>query len=722
MRKTALLFILCSTVCLAVSSTAQTVHLLVPFTDFGIRSNIVRSVICTPVSRTTVSDSLIRFPEPRTIAINTYPAITNGSVTFSNQLSGYAYRFDFSTLMATYAITSNIGTNLTGLVNVADYTAVSTNLAAGIYAYSQAQSDARYPTFATATNIALAVAQSVVNTNAGGSGGVTNGGGILAGMLTNASFSAEGSNTVNTLALTQAKSIGVSNSTVANFTPYTPVIKATNSTLFPFLNSTNWVYSNALCAYVQNGSQDPTNYFFYDAVYFGTWVFASTLRITNDADVRVFLRDNSGSGALGFSDVFFTSDSETQDSMRLGAFFSGTNYTSMSVNDSGVSFFNGVEIGESPVLVVSNLTHRTPLIKIYQATALSGVFGAFEMYSLPFGAPYTNGLMQGYEGAKIVGRIFGSPRDDNRFFGFAPYYLGEIGQFGGGLDIIFSMPTNWGTANNPAATWLNFGGWRYIRSLNANFSGVEIGDTKLADHLRGAFLPAWATIVSSTNDRPFILMTNQQPSGNKQFLGTLPAGSLWTDNTNTFIGGKIYANTVPVVTESSLGYSRFYFATNDFTVTNIVITNHVGYCITAPITNNGMYEIEVNAIARGNQSTDRPYIITWITNNVAMGFVFTSRAFNGNGYAGWSSGFEQGAPTPGFILATNTSGLDTFLGNRPISENRPVSGTAQSSTANHIITLRLTNAPINLFMSCSASATGTNVLKAGSYIKVTRIE
>lgn len=224
-------------------------------------------------------------------------------------------------------------------------------------------------------------------------------------------------------------------------------------------------------------------------------------------------------------------------------------------------------------------------------------------------------------------------------------------------------------------------------------------------------------INANTDSLQYKLTTNQFQTllSQSNFLQTIPVAA-----TNQFL------TSIPAAATNQFSLAdfapRFFYATNDFAVTNVVITNHIGYSIVAPITNNGMYEIEVNAISRGNQSTDRPYIITWITNAVNMGYVFTSRSFNGNGYAGWSSGFEQGAPTPGFILATNTSGLDTFLGNRPISESRPVSGTAQSATANHVIFLRLTNAPLNLFMSCSASATGTNVLKAGSYVKVTRIE
>jgi hypothetical protein len=260
------------------------------------------------------------------------------------------------------------------------------------------------------------------------------------------------------------------------------------------------------------------------------------------------------------------------------------------------------------------------------------------------------------------------------------FISGSVDQFGkiGFFDRANSY-TNYITADDSVFNFLTIGGSARLESGNFSISGIYGGNGSGLTNL---------TIPSS--------VTNQ-------FLTSIPVAA-----TNQFS----LATFTP----------RFFYATNDFTVTNIVITNHIGYSIVAPITNNGMYEIEVNAIARGNQSTDRPYIITWITNAVNMGYVFTSRAFNGNGYAGWSSGFEQGAPTPGFILATNTSGLDTFLGNRPISENRPVSGTAQSSTANHIIVLRLTNAPINLFMSCSATATGTNTLKAGSYVKVTRIE
>jgi hypothetical protein len=611
MRKSVLLAILCSTVCLAVSSTAQTVHLLVPFTDFGIRSNIVRSVICTPVSRTTVSDSLIRFPEPRTIAINTYPAITNGSVTFSNQLSGYAYRFDFSTLTATYAITSNIGTNLTGLVNVADYTAVSTNLAAGIYAYSQAQSDAlfsRIGSSTTATNltgtatnqvnaIALAVAQSVVNTNAGGggSGGVTNGGGIIAGMLTNATFSASGTNAI----------VGIVES-VTNF----------NSTITFRGTAGSGTYGNVLVQGIT--TQDRSN------VVYGTYYNVQ------DGD--------TGSYGYGYSSHWTV----VSDGFINNESTSGT-------GGEGIQGY----IGDVRSLYVTNSDPRFGLI------AVAG-YGPNVKFGSKIEPPVRRDMT--YSTTANAGVFFYSMMGDGR------------------------------------------GGWSF-------------GDNPSGEHLLDWKSIPWVRIRgSSDTTRPQFQLEGM----GAPFTGTLTNGAFFNDGTTVQLTQR--GAIAPIVTESSLGYSRFYFVTNDLNVTNIVITNHVGYCVTAPITNNGMYEIEVNAIARGNQATDRPYIITWITNNVAMGYVFTSRAFNGNGYAGWSSGFEQGAPTPGFILATNTSGLDTFLGNRPISENRPVSGTAQSSTANHIIVMRLTNAPMNLFMSCSANTTGTNVLKAGSYIKVTRIE
>ena len=519
-------------------------------------------------------------------------ASTNGA--WAKQFVGGLYYADFGTMndgtrtdrvlflvppndSATYDFNycANLATNLGTFVWTNNYyVQVTTNLAGNA--------------LVQVTNIAQSVS---------GSGGVTNGGGILAGMLTNASFSASGTNSVRYIAAPNTNSL----------------------TLF-FTNESTQDYTDVV-------------------KYFST------------------ITDN---------------DSEYSYS------FLAKKVTQANGGQSGASF-----------------------LAEYNYTGLGGEF-TYETLN----GTGTGDAALGYSHNLSSTNISGS---ENRFAVGVGAFYGLSGQWGASYELLTKKRNTYWTTNQA-------GVFTHPFTIDGD-GGTSLGDNPEVEHTKDWKSVPWVRIRgSSDSTRPQFQLEGSMRS----FSGTITNGAFYNDGTSVHLAQR--GAIAPIVTESSLGYSRFYFATNDLNVTNIVITNHVGYSITAPITNNGMYEIEVNAIARGNQATDRPYIITWITNNVAMGYVFTSRAFNGNGYAGWSSGFEQGAPTPGFILATNTSGLDTFLGNRPISENRPVSGTSQSSTANHVITLRLTNAPMNLFMSCSASATGTNTLKAGSYVKVTRIE
>ena len=77
----------------------------------------------------------------------TFRVITSASYT-NPMLSGFSYRVKyFSTIQPptlTACFTNSFSTNVTGTVYAADYTAISTNLSNGLYAYSMAASDALF--------------------------------------------------------------------------------------------------------------------------------------------------------------------------------------------------------------------------------------------------------------------------------------------------------------------------------------------------------------------------------------------------------------------------------------------------------------------------------------------------------------------------------------------------------------------------------------------------
>ena len=171
MRKIALLIIaVCSSVWGTVSSTAQTAHFLVPFTDLGLRSNIVRSVTLTPIARTLDTAGVIRLPDPITYGVGAHPEMTNGSVTFSNRLTGYAMRFDLSTAYSVYSYTSCVPTNVAGLVNATDYGGVIVGMVSGIvnpFAFFNPQLNAQFSN-SVAAIVAANIPQGIVTNNSTG--------------------------------------------------------------------------------------------------------------------------------------------------------------------------------------------------------------------------------------------------------------------------------------------------------------------------------------------------------------------------------------------------------------------------------------------------------------------------------------------------------------------------------------------------------------------------
>lgn len=96
----------------------------------------------------------------------TFRVITSASYT-NPMLSGFSYRVKyFSTIQPptlTACFTNSFSTNVTGTVYAADYTAISTNLSNGLYAYSMAASDALFASLNQSTNIALVAAKNATN-------------------------------------------------------------------------------------------------------------------------------------------------------------------------------------------------------------------------------------------------------------------------------------------------------------------------------------------------------------------------------------------------------------------------------------------------------------------------------------------------------------------------------------------------------------------------------
>jgi len=119
----------------------------------GVTQN-VKQVSIEPLQALGVYGDSIIVPDVQklTVKTNTLPVPL---------LSGYSYRVKYyasvSPELITSTFTNYFSTNVSGVVSASDYVTISTNLGSGIYAYSQAQSDARYPTFAAVTNIAQSV-------------------------------------------------------------------------------------------------------------------------------------------------------------------------------------------------------------------------------------------------------------------------------------------------------------------------------------------------------------------------------------------------------------------------------------------------------------------------------------------------------------------------------------------------------------------------------------
>ena len=95
-----------------------------------------KPVKITPIAKMTVNGWTNIVAEP-------LPGFTTNGIYSTTLFNGLAVRVELSGYDL-WTQTNYFGTNITGAVNAADYTALSTNLGNGIYAYSMAQADARF--------------------------------------------------------------------------------------------------------------------------------------------------------------------------------------------------------------------------------------------------------------------------------------------------------------------------------------------------------------------------------------------------------------------------------------------------------------------------------------------------------------------------------------------------------------------------------------------------
>src|SRR5581483_7652788 len=101
MRKLLFLASVMASLCLALSSRAQTANSITTnnvgfnFSTFGQQPGAIRRVTVTPSQFAVVPPGFL-LPPPITLSVASYPQMTNGYVVFSNQVCGLAMQVTFS--------------------------------------------------------------------------------------------------------------------------------------------------------------------------------------------------------------------------------------------------------------------------------------------------------------------------------------------------------------------------------------------------------------------------------------------------------------------------------------------------------------------------------------------------------------------------------------------------------------------------------------------------
>lgn len=111
------------------------IHARYNFTDYVQRPKGMKEFRQIPLAAITINGTNMVVGEPYIRSVN-----AAGSITVSNMLPGI-YRIQFVGDYDTYTFTNWFGTNVSGLVNGSDYTAIDTNLPNSLFAYSQTAAD-----------------------------------------------------------------------------------------------------------------------------------------------------------------------------------------------------------------------------------------------------------------------------------------------------------------------------------------------------------------------------------------------------------------------------------------------------------------------------------------------------------------------------------------------------------------------------------------------------
>jgi len=113
MRKLA--FLLLMLLCL--TTNAGQVHPYYSFSDYTLHPLNVTRVTVTPLARGADYDGIQLSQAPLIYTSAKYPTLTNGTITISNLVAGYAYRVEFSDGYGLPTITNYFATNLSGVVS-----------------------------------------------------------------------------------------------------------------------------------------------------------------------------------------------------------------------------------------------------------------------------------------------------------------------------------------------------------------------------------------------------------------------------------------------------------------------------------------------------------------------------------------------------------------------------------------------------------------------------
>lgn len=148
---------------------AQTVNVTYVWTDFGLSPQSVRRVDLKPLQPFADYGGAILTANPMSQVTG-----TNGSVTFSNVISGYSYTVTLSTPYGTLTRTNGFPTGLSGNVNGRDYLGVFVNPQVFAFFYLNTNLNPLIPAVAAGSGVAITTNGLVYLISSFGGSGVTN--------------------------------------------------------------------------------------------------------------------------------------------------------------------------------------------------------------------------------------------------------------------------------------------------------------------------------------------------------------------------------------------------------------------------------------------------------------------------------------------------------------------------------------------------------------------